>query len=112
MTNAKPRSGWKVIVALALLGIVARELLAWISYGSADIGIMQYIARSVRTEGLLELYRRDVGHNHPPLTTLACAVVQWVSDLTRLPFPFVFKQPLIISDAIVCVLLWKIWLHR
>ncbi|MBC8105201.1 MAG: DUF2029 domain-containing protein [Anaerolineae bacterium] len=112
MTNAKAGSVWKVVIAVAALGFVAREMLAWISYGSADIGIMQYIARSIQAEGLLELYRRDVGHNHTPLTSLACVVVQWISVITRLPFPFVFKQPLIICDAMVCVLLWKIWLHR
>lgn len=112
MTDAKPRSAWPVIIVLAMLGFVAREMLAWISYGSADIGIMQYIARSIQSEGLFELYRRDAGHNHTPLASLACVVVRWISDATRLPFPFVFKQPLIISDCVVCVLLWKSWLHR
>lgn len=112
MSNAKPTSGVRLLIAIAMLGFVAREGLAWMSYGSADIGIMQYIARSIHDEGLRGLYRRDAGHNHTPFASLACVVVKWISDGTRLPFPFVFKQPLILSDAIVCLLLWKIWLRR
>src|SRR5688572_14150946 len=106
------RPSVKLILAIAILGLIAREALAWISYGSADIGIMQYIARAIQDEGLIGLYRRDAGHNHTPVASLACAVIGWISELTRLPFSFVYKQPLIAADAIVCALLWKIWIHR
>ncbi|CAN5650138.1 hypothetical protein BH09PLA1_BH09PLA1_13520 [soil metagenome] len=108
-----------VLIALAILGLLAREVLAWYSLGSADAGIFRYFSDSLRAHGLFWLYEHEAGFNHPPLpgywAACAGAIAQWLDShaAARWPwFSFVFKQPVIAADAIVCALLYRIWLKR
>jgi hypothetical protein len=115
-----------VLVAVAILGIVAREALAWISWGSADTSIQQGYGRAAAEHGVLWLYRNDPEYQHPPTTAywdwLAMRLAGAVERAGRAgraglpiplaPFAFIHKQPMIFADCIAAVLLYRIWARR
>lgn len=98
--------------ALILLGIAARLALAWVSWGTNDTATWQNFGRQVREFGLIDTYRLNKAFNHPPMPGYWAAAAHWLNEQTGVSFPFVFKLPVIASDAVCCLLLWAWWRAR
>jgi hypothetical protein len=115
---AKLALAWAV--PLIILSMLAREGVAYITWGSLDATQFQEFGRQVALHGIVNLYRIDPMYNHPPALGCVCAVVyRMTHDRLDQPdskalhhvgwtFPFVFKQLNIISDLIACWLIWKV----
>ena len=101
------------LLALAVLGLGLRVALSAVSFGSYDAMLWSGFAAKIAEHGLLDVYATERHFNHPPIPGYWAALAWLIAE--RLPgasFPFVFRLPMIAADAVVCVLLWKIWSRR
>jgi hypothetical protein len=106
-------------IALIVLGLIVRVALAYVSWGSSDASIFLKYAREVHENGLLWTYHHDKGFNHPPLPGYYIELIYRITnpvgmehpELRRMgfgTFPFIFKMPDVVADAVICWLLYKI----
>ncbi|MBC8105200.1 MAG: DUF2029 domain-containing protein [Anaerolineae bacterium] len=102
----------KILIAFAACGLLARVVLASVSTGSYDAILWRQFASQISERGLLDLYRSNPHFNHPPIPGWWAASSLAVSNTIGLRFELIFKLPMIASDAVVCVLLWRIWAKR
>src|SRR3954466_9926031 len=106
-------------IPLVILGMLAREGIAYITWGSWDATFFQEFGRLIALNGILDVYR-TTDFNHPPLMGYVMAIAYRLTH-SRLDvpdfgpvhhigwtFPFVFKQLNIISDLLACWLIWKV----
>jgi len=110
-------------IPLVIVGMLAREIIAIITWGSWDATYFQEFGRQIALHGILHIYR-TTDFNHPPLMGYAMAFVYRLTH-SRLDiadtkamhhigwtFPFVFKQFNILADGIACWLIWKVLRRR
>jgi hypothetical protein len=102
----------KFLLLLAAIGMIARLILAAVSIGSYDAIHWRQFAEQISANGIVETYRANPHFNHPPIPGWWASIGLAISNATSLRFAFVFKLPMLASDAIVCVLLWKITRKR
>ena len=102
----------KSLLVLSALGIVARVAVAAISVGSYDAILWRGFAEQISANGLIETYRANPHFNHPPIPGWWAQVSLGIARAASVRFEFIFKLPMLASDAIVCVLLWKIYCKR
>ena len=103
-------------LAVIALGFVARFVLAYISWGSNDASTWQDFGRHIAERGILWVYHNNKDFNHPPLPgywgdfvyRMTGPVVPIDARHLGFTFPFLFKLPDILADAVTCWLLWKI----
>jgi hypothetical protein len=122
-TNPSEKSARRTLawlIPLVMLSMLAREGIAYITWGSFDATQFQEFGRQVAMHGIVNLYRIDPMYNHPPALGCVCAIVYRIThDRLDQPdtksahhvgwtFPFVFKQLNIVSDLIACGLIWKV----
>src|SRR5437870_3997862 len=93
-------------------GLLARVILAWFSWGSNDADIWHDFATRISHDGLIHLYRTEPEMNHPPIPALWSAGALRIAERSGVSFTFIFKLPMIVADAVACVILWKIWKAR
>lgn len=102
----------KLLLGAAMLGIAARVVLAAMSTGSYDAILWRQFAGQIQDHGLIQLYRANPHFNHPPIAGWWASASLSLANAMHLRFELVFKLPMIGSDMIVSVLLWKIWRKR
>lgn len=86
--------------------------LLCVSRGSNDALLWENLASQMTRIGLIETYRHQGAMNHPPLSGLWAAGVYRAAQETKIPFYLLFKIPVVLCDAITCLLLYLIWRHR
>ena len=119
--------GW---LALIMLGLALRFLIAAISWGSNDAISFWNFSHHITNRGLLTAYRENPEFNHPPIagywSTVALQAAVLIGgepevidratgmlDVSVIVyFCFVFKLPGMLADVLVCWLLYKIWSER
>ncbi len=104
--HASPRA----LVVLIGLGLLARVALAACSWGTNDATTFLRLGTEVSHWGLLTTYRKDYDLNHPPIPSYWAACVSRLTAAHPLAFSFVFKLPVILADAAVPFMLWKVLL--
>jgi hypothetical protein len=82
------------------------------SLGSNDIFTWEIFGRWIAQRGLFDLYAYNTTFNHPPLPGYYSAAAIALADWLHVPFPIVFKLPIVCRDAIVAFLLFKLWRRR
>lgn len=93
--GAPPRDAW---IVAGGVGLVLRVAIFLASTGTNDILTWQQFARSISTSGICSLYQSDILFNHPPLAAFYGVGSLLVSDLTGIPFHFVFKAVPLCAD--------------
>jgi hypothetical protein len=125
---APERRGIRTILLLAGLGILFRLFLSGISYGSDDARTWYWFGKRIASDGLLKQYANQPKDsapavpqfNHPPIPAYWAMIAY---RLTRdsaysnrqgaaAAFPFVFRLPDILADALSCWLLLRIGSRR
>jgi len=106
-----PKLAERWILLAASVGILCRVVVCLLSTGSNDIRTWERFALSIRESGLAALYQTDPLFNHPPLMGLYSAAVSGLADRFALPFPVLFKLPMVAADALVLMLLYWSVLH-
>src|SRR5688572_693796 len=97
------------LLILAALGIVARLLIAWMSYGTNDAVSFWEFAVQINEHGLLWMYRNVPLFNHTPLIGYwALGAMKLTAEAAPERFPFVFKLPAIAADVLAAYVLWRI----
>jgi hypothetical protein len=114
MWSRHPNAGHSAHLALAVaaVGMVLRCILSAVSTGSNDIITWEDFAHQANQHGVLWMYGKLPGWNHPPLTGYLAAGLLRLSVLTGLRFPVAFKLAPMAADALCLALLWKIWRPR
>lgn len=101
-----------LLLALGLLGLAARLLLAAVSAGSDDIRAWHRFSTIIEERGLLALYLEDPLFNHPPLAGYLGASALFTARYLHLPFAFIFKLPSVVADCLTAFLLFRIWRRK
>ena len=86
----------KSLLAVAMLGLLARLVLAGISTGSYDAILWRGFAQQLAQRGLFDVYRSNPHFNHPPIPGLWAEAAFAIATHSR--FEFIFKLPMIASD--------------
>src|SRR5689334_5716599 len=99
-----------------MVAIVAGEcVLAWTTYGTADVLIFSTFAATVREVGPVHIYGlAEAGlnvYNHPPLVGWWLVAVNWLTDL-GLPFSFAIRLPAILAHAATVPLVYAVLRRR
>ena len=100
------------LVVLAVLGIVARLVLACVSYGTNDFRFYLMFARTIVADGMGAALRSYDEFNLTPAMSAYSVVVLLLSEVTGAGYALLFKLPLIAADAAAAVLLWRVWRRR
>jgi hypothetical protein len=127
-TAWRPARGKRGLLALIILGFIARITLSSISHGSDDAKIWWWFGKRIAADGLAKQYANEPAYNipaipqfnHPPIPAYWAMIAY---DLTRwskytpeqdaaAAFPFVFRIPDILADLLSCWLLLKIGTRR
>src|SRR5438552_10187970 len=99
------------LLILAALGLAARVALLSVSYGTWDVLNWGRVGALTADEGLLRAYN-DFDCNQPPGQPLWAALSYRLSRATGGRFELFFKAPLVVCDALVLVLLWRVLAPR
>ena len=97
------------LLALAVAGLLARVVLAWISEGSNDVDIWRGWATLLQYHSLTDMYSRVEGFNHPPLIAWWSVIALRLGVEGPLRFAILLKLPGLIAEGITSYLLWRIW---
>jgi hypothetical protein len=108
--DPQPRRG--LLIFLIVLGFVVRIALLCISIGSYDALLWERFAAHVVREGVYNTYRYDPWVNHPPLPVIFGGLVYRFSQVSGLPFTFLFRIPQILADGLACFLFYRIYRER
>ena len=105
-----------LMLGAAMVAIVAGEcVLAWTTYGTADVLIFSTFAATVRDVGPIHIYGlAEAGlntYNHPPLVGWWLVVVNGLTEL-GLPFSFVIRLPAILAHAATVPLVFVVLRRR
>ena len=109
-STSSPLGRW--LIALIVLGVLARFAIAACSWGTTDIASFDRFGWSIFRDGLLATYRNDPLFNHPPIPGYWACLAVWLTRPSVLAFAFLFRVPMILADAGSAWLIWKIWRDR
>jgi len=107
-----PRSQTAVLIAVGLLGLLARFWLVTQSLGSNDIVFWKEFGAEIDLHRLGFTYDSDPRFNHPPLMALLVRLVYVAAVKTGMRFEVLFKTPQLLADALVAMLLYRMWRRR
>ena len=104
------------VLALTVCAVLTGELvLAWTTYGTADVLIYNSFAATIREVGPIGIYALDEPglnvYNHPPLVGWWLSAVNWATDL-GLPFGFVLRLPSTLAHGATVLLVFAILRRR
>ena len=102
----------RLLIAATIGGFLVRFALVAVSRGSNDIFTWEVFGRSIARSGLLDLYERNPSFNHPPLPGYYSAAAAVLADWLPVPFPIIFKIPIVCADAFAAYLLFQLWKRR
>jgi Glycosyltransferase family 87 len=122
---------------LVILGLVARVLIALVSWGTGDVYTFYRFAVQVDHVGLLRAYQQDADLNHPPIPAYWAWAAYRLTRSEAVPvgtegggniaapqrpaetstssdewFSFVLKLPVMLADCVTAWLLWRVWRLR
>jgi len=106
------KSLWLALLALGGLALLARVLVVTTSIGSNDMETWAGFANRIYRRGVGELYDHVRLFNHPPLMGHFAGAAYAVSKWTGIPFAWLFKTPIVLSDLGAAVLLYRGWRER
>jgi hypothetical protein len=96
------------LLVLGVLGLLARALLVMVSIGSHDMLTWQSFAAQITQTSIGHLYDTNWLFNHPPLMGLFASLAYSLSQWASVPFPWLFKAPMLGADlATACLLYWS-----
>jgi hypothetical protein len=98
-----------LLLALAVAGLLARVVLAWVSEGSNDVDIWRDWATLLRQRSLTDMYSNVAGFNHPPLIAWWSVIALRLGSEGPLRFAILLKVPGLVAEGITSYLLWRIW---
>ncbi len=104
---AATRRRVQLLVALAVLGLLARFVLSAVSWGTTDTITFIRFAWTLDREGLMAAYRIERELNHPPLPAYWAYAAHLLSGRSEdgTGFAFIFRIPVILADvASACLL--------
>jgi 4-amino-4-deoxy-L-arabinose transferase-like glycosyltransferase len=103
------------LVAVVLVVTTGELILAWTTFGTADVLIFSTFAETIRQTGPIHIYGLDQAglnvYNHPPLVGWWLVVVNWATDL-GLPFSFMVRLPSVLAHAGTVFLLYAVLRRR
>ena len=106
MTTRQP-SKWGILIAGATLFALAVKLvISYRYFGTLDIIYWHEFLEIIRREASTNIYQGIF--NHPPFMMRVLPAIGALADYTGLPFPFCFRLPVILADAVSVWLVWKI----
>lgn len=94
------------LLALGALALLARVVVVTSSIGSNDMQSWAGFASRIHRRGLGELYDHAVLFNHPPLMGHFASAAYKLSRWTAIPFPWLFKIPMVLADLGAALLLY------
>ena len=100
------------LLIVAVVGVALRFVVAATTYGTNDAETFRKFGGYIDEHGLVELYQQVRQFNHPPLAGYWAAAAYVASLRSGLPFPLVFKLPVLLSDLLTAVLVWRVWRTR
>lgn len=108
-------SGARGVVAVALLAMVVKAVIALVTLGTNDSIAFYQFAKALETHGLAWLYQHSALFNHPPLVGYFLQGLAWLDhqpffQQNGLTFPFLLRFPGIVADFLVVLLV--LWLAR
>jgi hypothetical protein len=118
MTKPRPWQfvGRRVAIAVGVLGLISRWLLAAVSVGCDDVGIWLQHAKVVAESGVRFAYENphpvSWQFNHPPLTGYWAALAYQISAAEPLAFSFWIKLPGLLVELLSAALIYLIWSKR
>jgi hypothetical protein len=107
-----PERTRRLLIAATAGGFLVRLALVAVSQGSNDIFTWEVFGRWITSRGLFDLYQNNPGFNHPPIPGYYSAAAAGLADRLHVPFPIVFKLPVVCCDAVVAYLLFKLGSRR
>ena len=100
------RLAYRALLALIVVGVLARVVVIDISRGSTDMKWWVDFSHYINKHGLWQTYR-DIGYfNHPPLMGLLAAGLGKVASLLHVPFRILWKLPPLCADLVALPLIW------
>jgi hypothetical protein len=112
ISSKTPEQTRRLLIAAVVCGFAVRLALVAVSQGSNDIFTWEVFGRWIATRGLFDLYQNNPGFNHPPIPGYYAEAVARLADWLHVPFPIVFKLPVVCCDLFVAYLLFKLWSRR
>jgi hypothetical protein len=109
-TQRSGSSEWLYRLVAVALG--ARLFVLILSFGTNDVFYWSKIATGVADLGLMETYRTLPELNHPPVAALVITVLYQAAVFVDLPFAWFLKAPVIATDFVAALLIWRIVLER
>jgi hypothetical protein len=107
-SGERARVPWvRGLLGLGVLAMLARVLLVITSVGSNDMLTWQSFATQITQTSIGQVYDTDALFNHPPLMGLFASLAYSLSQWAHVPFPWLFKAPMLAADlATACLLYW------
>jgi Glycosyltransferase family 87 len=99
---------YRLLLAVAVAGVVVRLIVIAVSYGSSDMANWELFAHMLDEDGLWATYRDNRSFNHPPLMALMAIALSKLSTWSTIPFRFTWKLPELAADLFA---LWLLWRH-
>jgi hypothetical protein len=103
-----PVSWVGAVLALGVLGLLARVPLVLASIGSNDMPTWEAFASEINQTSIGHLYDTNTLFNHPPLMGLFASTAYSLAQWLGVPFAWLFKAPMLLADfATACLLYWS-----
>jgi hypothetical protein len=102
-------SPWLFIAALAaLLALAVKLVIALTTIGTNDVLRWETFLANLQAHGGIGLYHRVSYYNHPPFMIHVLRVMDFMTSLTGIAFPFWLRLPAILADLGSAVLVLRI----
>jgi len=111
LAQSRSRNLW--IVALALIALMLKLMIAFNTIGTNDAATFYCFGKALNENGLEWTYRHSMYFNHPPLIAYylrgiyALTEQRWCQDI-GIHFPFLLRLPGIIADFLVVLVLLRL----
>ena len=105
--TASSEQSWSALVVAAAAGaLLLKLLIALKTYGTNDVYAWERFAVWSRYLGVA-VYRELWDFNHPPFMITVIHSIEWLANLTHLPFPFWLRVPAIVADTCVVWIMYQ-----
>lgn len=100
---------WEIIIAsAALLSFILKICIALRTYGTNDVLYWENFLATANRDGGIGLYHQISYFNHPPFMIHLLHVLDFLTRITGIGFPFWIRLPGILADLGSVYLVWKI----
>lgn len=99
---------FRVVFFTATLVLLAKLTLSFFVYGTNDVTYWLRFTDIIHKYGSVKLYAMDKVFNHPPLLAWILPIIDSISKLTNLSFPFIFRLMPIFADFLCVFVIWKL----